>query len=295
MPEPRSFDTRSAVLGAILGIVCLLALAAVRDRAGRQSGPPPVPPAGALAERGTPGPRGPMAPPARAERPGLLDGLMARQRLERAIEQRVQEHLDQVIGRNRSQVSLRVIQWDKGSPVPEALGLSMALSIDATKVTYDPASGRFVEIDRPPEEIEQLTELAKAAAGFAPGRHDQIAVMALRYDKSQEVEARRRDESADRRSFWGGAAKALLALVGLGLIAGRAGGRTQSGPLGAAEIQIAALVSAGAVLAAVSTGTRGSGSGWAEIGAFFGLFMLLAGLLAVVRWVRAPAEAGVGA
>lgn len=287
MAESRGFDTCSALLGAFLGIVCLLALAGLRDRAG---GPGEAPEAGATVETSpSQRPRGEAAAWMAPARPSEIAAM--RQRLERSLERRAQEHLDSVIGKNRSIVSLTVTNWGEGVDAPVVEGLSMALSIDATKVTHDPHTGRFEEIERPQPEIDILAQLAMRAAGLEEGRGDRLTVFSLRFDKSQEIATRELAVADSRRSFWGSVAKAAVALLAFGLIIGGVSRRSRGeGHLRSAEMQIAAFVSAGAVLGAGALGVWGGGFGWREIAAFFGLFMVLAGLLGAVRWVRAPAD-----
>lgn len=79
--------------------------------------------------------------------------------------------------------------------------LSMALTVDATKVIHDPETGRFEETERSQEEIDRLSELAKQAVGFDETRGDQLTVFALRFDKSQEIQAREQAATEERKEF----------------------------------------------------------------------------------------------
>ncbi len=79
--------------------------------------------------------------------------------------------------------------------------ISMALTIDKTKVIIDPA-GKYVEEDRAPEEINQLAELAEKAIGLDEARGDQITVLAMSFDKTQEIKSREDAQAAETQEFW---------------------------------------------------------------------------------------------
>lgn len=93
--------------------------------------------------------------------------------------------------------------------------ITMALTVDATKVTHDPETGRFEESDRPQDEINQLAELAQRAVGFDETRGDQITIFALRFDKSQEIQAREQAESEERKEFWTNIAINVAKVLGI--------------------------------------------------------------------------------
>ncbi len=68
--------------------------------------------------------------------------------------------------------------------------LSIALTVDRTKVVIDPETHEIREELRPTAEITRLTMLAKAAAGFVPARGDFIVVEAESFDKAQAIQRR---------------------------------------------------------------------------------------------------------
>ncbi len=80
--------------------------------------------------------------------------------------------------------------------------LTMALSVDKTKVLHDIETNEFREVDRPREEIERLEQLAKQSVGFDETRGDRVTIVALRFDKSQEIQAKETAVTKERRGFW---------------------------------------------------------------------------------------------
>jgi len=186
------------------------------------------------------------------------------QRVERALEKKVQGLLDEIIGKKRSKVrinvdldfSQRITRENRVDPggsqtvlseetnekdsaeqgkeenavrnfevnrtVRDIVGsvgvvsrMTMALTVDATKVVHDPETGDFVESDRPQDEINQLSLLAQQAVGFDLTRGDEVTVHALRFDKSQEIQERESAASEARKEFWTGVALNVAKALGI--------------------------------------------------------------------------------
>lgn len=93
--------------------------------------------------------------------------------------------------------------------------LTMALTVDATKLVHDSETNQFVESDRPQEEIDRLSALAQQAVGFDSNRGDQVTVFALRFDKSQEIQAKEEALAEDRKQFWIGIAINVAKVLGI--------------------------------------------------------------------------------
>lgn len=93
--------------------------------------------------------------------------------------------------------------------------LSMALTVDQTKVVIDPDTREILEIERPQEEIEQLRDLAKEAVGFNMERGDGVTVFSMPFDKTQEIQAREQAVSDERREFWTGIAINVAKVLGI--------------------------------------------------------------------------------
>ena len=108
----------------------------------------------------------------------------------------------------------RTIQNIIGS-VGSVTKLSMALTVDATKVIHDTETGDFIESERPEEEIDRLSKLAQQAVGFDEDRGDQITVFALRFDKSQEIQAREEAVAEESKQFWTGIAINVAKVLGI--------------------------------------------------------------------------------
>jgi flagellar biosynthesis/type III secretory pathway M-ring protein FliF/YscJ len=68
--------------------------------------------------------------------------------------------------------------------------LNIALSVDKTKVVWDPDTKVYEEEDRSPEELSRLEGLARQAAGFDEQRGDQIVVYPMVFDKTQDLASR---------------------------------------------------------------------------------------------------------
>ena len=173
------------------------------------------------------------------------------QSVERALEQKVQTLMDEVIGTNRSRVRINVDldfsqqstqesivspgatqvviseetnekssaesgteeqavrNYEVNREVRNIIGsvghvhrLSMALTIDKTKVVINPGTEEPVEEDRPQEEIDNLAQLAMEAVGYDEGRGDQISVFPMTFDKTQDIQARKAQKSLERKEFW---------------------------------------------------------------------------------------------
>ena len=108
----------------------------------------------------------------------------------------------------------RTIQNIIGS-VGVVIKLTMALTVDATKLVHDSETNQFVETDRPQEEIDRLSALAQQAVGFDSNRGDQVTVFALRFDKSQEIQAKEEALAEDRKQFWIGIAINVAKVLGI--------------------------------------------------------------------------------
>ena len=120
--------------------------------------------------------------------------------IERSIEEKVQSLLDGVIGT----VVLLCVSAELTPGAPEQGGqsiarLSIALTVDRTKIVIDPETHEIREELRPTAEITRLTMLAKAAAGFVPARGDFIVVEAESFDKAQAIQRREQAVSAERK------------------------------------------------------------------------------------------------
>ena len=93
--------------------------------------------------------------------------------------------------------------------------LSMALTVDKTKVIHDIETNEFREVDREEKEIEQLEQLAKQSIGFDETRGDEVTIFALRFDKSQEIQAKETAVTEERREFWTGVAINVAKVLGI--------------------------------------------------------------------------------
>ena len=80
--------------------------------------------------------------------------------------------------------------------------VSMALTIDKTKVVFDAAQAKYIEEERTEEEIAKLAGLAKEAVGLDEERGDEITVFAMNFDKTQEIQAKEELEATARQEFW---------------------------------------------------------------------------------------------
>ena len=93
--------------------------------------------------------------------------------------------------------------------------ISMALTVDETKLVIDPDTKEISVQNRSQSEIDQLEQLAQRAVGFDQQRGDQIQVFAMPFDKSQEVQAREQSIADQRREFWTGVAINVAKVLGI--------------------------------------------------------------------------------
>ena len=93
--------------------------------------------------------------------------------------------------------------------------ISMALTVDKTKVVLDPESREYIEEPRQLEEIDQLAALAKEAIGFDEPRGDQMTVFAMEFDKTQEIRAKEEAEAEQTKDFWTGIAINVAKILGI--------------------------------------------------------------------------------
>ncbi len=92
--------------------------------------------------------------------------------------------------------------------------ISMALTIDKTKVIIDP-QGNYVEEDRPTDEISKLAELAEDAIGLDQERGDVVTVYPMAFDKTQELRAREEQQVQERQEFWTNIAINVAKILGI--------------------------------------------------------------------------------
>ena len=92
--------------------------------------------------------------------------------------------------------------------------LSMALTIDKTRVVIDP-EGNYIEEQRADEEITQLRELAQQAIGMDETRGDAITVYPMAFDKTQEIRAREESQAQERKEFWTDIAINVAKILGI--------------------------------------------------------------------------------
>ena len=93
--------------------------------------------------------------------------------------------------------------------------VSMALTIDKTKVVFNPDTQTYEEQDRPQQEIDQLAALAKEAVGYDEGRGDKMAVFPMSFDKSQELQSRQESQREERKEFWTNIAINVAKILGI--------------------------------------------------------------------------------
>ena len=92
--------------------------------------------------------------------------------------------------------------------------LSMALTIDKTKVVYVEEIEGYEEQDRPQEEINSLRELAKQAIGFDEAR-DEIAIYAMVFDKTQDIRQKQEAQREESKEFWTDIAINVAKILGI--------------------------------------------------------------------------------
>ena len=93
--------------------------------------------------------------------------------------------------------------------------LSMALTVDQTKVVIDPDTRAITEILRPQEEIDNLAALAMQAIGFDESRGDERTVFSMPFDKTQEIQSREKALPDGRRDFWTDIAVTVAKVLGI--------------------------------------------------------------------------------
>ena len=93
--------------------------------------------------------------------------------------------------------------------------LSMALTVDQTKVVIDPDTRQISEIDRPQHEIDNLASLAQQAVGYDETRGDDVTVFAMPFDKTQEIQAREEARAEETRQLWTGIAINVAKVLGI--------------------------------------------------------------------------------
>ena len=100
-------------------------------------------------------------------------------------------------------------------PVGTIQRISMALTIDETKVVIDDETGKYIEENRPKEEITNLSSLAQEAVGFDLDRGDHITVFAMHFDKTLELKAKQEVEAEQRKEFWTNIAINVAKILGI--------------------------------------------------------------------------------
>ncbi len=194
----------------------------------------------------------------------------------RTLEQRAQSMLDGVIGKGRALAKVRATM----NPEGEIIRLSMAMSIDQTKVVMDP-EGHYVEEERAAEEITLLAALAQEAIGTDESRGDKVTVFAQHVDRVQEIREREMARAEERKNFWTNVAKIAAIVVAMWVLrwaflrrdADRNAFFTRS------ETQTALFLATGLFLCLLALGFGGARLSAAEVGAWPGLFLLIVGLL----------------
>lgn len=206
----------------------------------------------------------------------------------RTLEQRAQKMLDGVIGKGPSLVKVRAAM----NPEGEIRRLSMAVTIDKTKVVMDP-EGYYVEVDRPLEEIKQLADIAKGAIGIDESRGDQVTVFAQSFDKTQHIQQREMAVAEERKHFWTNVAKILSIVVALWALRWAIIRRKKSGGydfFSHPQTQTALFLATGIFLCLCALGFGGSHLSVAEASAWPGLFLLIVGIQRMQSAKRIGAE-----
>ena len=169
--------------------------------------------------------------------------------------------------------------------------LTMAVTVDKTKVIHDVETNSWREIDRPQEEIDQLRELMQQAVGFDNARGDEVTIYALRFDKSQAIQAKEAVIAIERRGFWTKIAKIaaiLVALLVLRRFLRRADATGLMTFLKERDTQVALFIAVGVFLCAHALRLWGGSLSWGELGALPGLFFLILGAARIRRRSPAP-------
>ena len=232
-----------------------------------------------------------------AGNPDYAEQFELQQKVGHVLQTKAQTLLDDIIGKNRSKVRVSVthlVESRLGS-VGRIAKLNVAMAVDKTKLIYDVETNSFREIDRDEEEINRLEQLVKQSVGFDKERGDEVSIFALRFDKSQEIQAKETAVTGERREFWTGVAinltKIVVILIAL-LVLRRLWRNSQStglpGFLKERDSQAALLIAAGVFLCAHALHLWGDSLSWGEFGALPGLFFLLLGVSRVCRQCASP-------
>ena len=321
MAQLKDLDIKSLVIGSVFGIALIFALFIWKKH--HKISPPPLQAEEEIAI---------LAPPS-PEVPDYREQFEHQQRVEQALEEKVQTLMDQIIGRDRSRVRIHV-DLDFGRHESTATSadpgevrmvtseetretnsaeqgaeehakrayelnrtmrknidsagaldrVTMALTIDQTKVVYNLDTEVYEIEDRTQEEIDQLRDLAQTAVGIDATRGDEVSVYSMPFDKSQEIQAHRAAEDIAQREFWTGVAINLARV--LGLIAAflllrwflkRNDLSDFVQFLKEPESMAALLTAAGLFFCANALGFWGSSLSWKEIGFLPGAFALIVG------------------
>jgi len=273
MERLRDFDNRSLIIGILLGISLVLAIAVGIMGYRQVAADNPV--QSAEGERAEELSVAPLA----AGMPDYAEQMQLREQVERKLEKKVQSLIDAIIGRDRSRVRIHVA-LTFGREEVQVRRLNIALSVDHTKVVLDPVRYEYIEAARTAEEIERLSQLAIQAAGFDERRGDQIVVYAMPFDKTQELKARMEAEQGGKKKFWGIILFTPVALVTLLMLRWLLKRRFLSElreVIHRPQNKIAFFLSAGVFLCAYGLGWWGESLSWGEIGLLPGLFLLIVG------------------
>ena len=93
--------------------------------------------------------------------------------------------------------------------------LSMALTVDKTKLVFNKETGEYVEEVRGQEEINSLAAMAQKAIGLDEDRGDKFEVFELHFDKTQEIQAKEEVESLRSKEFWTDIAIIVAKVLGI--------------------------------------------------------------------------------
>ena len=273
MERLRDIDNRSLVIGFLLGISLVLAIAVGVMGYHQVSAENPVQNTEGEGEEDL------LIAPLTSEIPDYAEQMRLREQVERKLEKKVQSLIDQIIGRDRSRVRIHAA-LTFGREEVQVRRLNIAVSVDQTKVVLDRHRYEYIEEARTAEEIERLSQLAIQAAGFDERRGDQIVVYAMPYDKTQELKARMDAEQGEKKKFWGIILLTPVALVTLLMLRWLLKRRFLSELreiIHRRQNKIAFFLSAGVFLCAYGLGWLGESLSWGEIGFLPGVFLLSVG------------------
>ena len=273
MERLRDIDNRSLIMGILLGIFLVLAIAVGVMGYHQVAAEDPAQSAEGESEGEL------SVAPLATEMPDYAEQVRLREQIERKLEKKIQSLIDEIIGRDRSRVRVHAA-LTFGSVEVQVRRLNIALSVDETKVIFDPADGHYIEVLRTSEELEQLRQLAVQAAGFDERRGDLIVVYAMPFDKTQELQARMSAQQEERKRFW---SKVLLAIVVVALLFVLRWLLKRNAFSGWREFiyrpqnKIAFFLSTGIFCCTHGLGLWGDSLSWGEIGFLPGLFLLIVG------------------